>query len=1338
MKSLAVRTFALFALISLTVLPAACQTATPAKAPAPAPAVSRQASDDEPPIRVLELSNEYVFDAAGNYTRTKVHRYRVLTADGLDEASDFEAEWQPWYMARPEVSVRVVDPRGGVHPVEAASLVESNVDQSSPGVLSDKRVLRAPLPGLEVGSTVEERVVWRTTKPYSPAGIVHSYFFGGPVPVDATRLVIDAPESLPLRHRVLDAKVSFKEEKTNGRRRLTFAGGPYDALESLEPLQVPEVAPWPEVAFSTGKSWQDVARVYDATVNRALEGADLTATAQSVVSSADLPRTKAQKLLAWARSHVRYADVELGDASYEPAKPSETLRRGYGDCKDQAVLLTGLLRASGLDAHVVLVRTGPGEDVREDLPGFGSFDHAIVMVAGKEPIYMDPTASYYPAGVLPSGEQGRLALIVAPATEALSRMPELPASANAYIEEREIYFSDFEGGRVVETTTAAGIQEAILRASYSGSRDSIQSQLDGYTTQEYGASAGTKVDFGAVTELEKPLRVRLEVPKASRVVTDLDQAAVMFLTSTLLSPLPRSLLSTETRRTPARLPSAFRSEVRYHVVPPKGFVLAEQPKFEPIDVGPAKLSRTVAQNRDGSLSAVFRFEIAKTRLEAKEVEALRVGVRSLDEQASTLVRFMHEGAKLVAEGKLREGMDVYRRSLGTPMGRIRFASALLDAGLVEDARREARKAVELGPNMAVTHRQLGFILLHDTVGRQLVAGFDREGAMAEFRKAMELDPKDVTARVNLAIALERDANGVKSRNAADLRRALELYDAIDPVQITDISGVDYSNNVIEVLFQLGRFDEALQRLGKRPPERAAHNYRAVAVAATRGAPAAIDEVVRVALNDESRAQVLASAAAYLYMLRRYPEAAALYEAAARTGKEAATYRESARQLRLARKYETLTFSDKNPEDFVKLAMLRVVLGTGSGPLYAEASDLSAAEAERQIWSLRREFIRQLKGVPADSVVDVLIASWKLTRETKGPIEIVHAEMGTGKMTFTLVREGGVYRLLSVSDDVAYGVCAGALHAVKELKDAEAKPWLDLGKKMATSVSAADELDAPLMQRAWGRGGDIRAATGCLCIGHADARRLVNLLVESRDRVKDPEQQRAVDQALTLAALRAEDGARALEASGRLLAVFPKSTTALHLRFDVLSLTNRHDELRAALKKALASAPGDPYLLALKAQLEDRTGHFDEAGKTWRKLLDAGRASELVYNNAAWSGLFQGKPTEQADIDVVLQGTKTPWGNTVNALHTLAMLYADAGRANEARQTLQLVVDKQESHVLEPKDYLVLGRIAELYGLEDLARDAYDRVTKSPGGSLSTSWDLAQKRRAGLGKALERK
>ena len=61
------------------------------------------------------------------------------------------------------------------------------------------------------------------------------------------------------------------------------------------------------------------------------------------MASSDAPVAKADKLLAWLRDRVRYVGVEFGDSSIIPRPPSETLGHGYGDSKDQAVLLVGLL-----------------------------------------------------------------------------------------------------------------------------------------------------------------------------------------------------------------------------------------------------------------------------------------------------------------------------------------------------------------------------------------------------------------------------------------------------------------------------------------------------------------------------------------------------------------------------------------------------------------------------------------------------------------------------------------------------------------------------------------------------------------------------------------------------------------------------------------------------------------------------------------------------------------------------------------------------------------------------------------------------------------------------------
>src|SRR4051812_40970118 len=71
---------------------------------------------------------------------------------------------------------------------------------------------------------------------------------------------------------------------------------------------------------------------------------------------------------------------------------------------------------------------GPGPDVNSDLPGMNEFDHAIVYVpppaGGGEPLWIDATAEYSQVGTLPSMDQGRLALIIAEGTTALTPTPE--------------------------------------------------------------------------------------------------------------------------------------------------------------------------------------------------------------------------------------------------------------------------------------------------------------------------------------------------------------------------------------------------------------------------------------------------------------------------------------------------------------------------------------------------------------------------------------------------------------------------------------------------------------------------------------------------------------------------------------------------------------------------------------------------------------------------------------------------------------------------------------------------------------------------------------------------
>ena len=101
------------------------------------------------------------------------------------------------------------------------------------------------------------------------------------------------------------------------------------------------------------------------------------------------------------------------------------------------------------------------------------------------------------------------------------------------------------------------------------------------------------------------------------------------------------------------------------------------------------------------------------------------------------------------------------------MHHLQVAKVLLEAGMGEAARSEARLAVKLDPNSALAERTLADILKHDLVGRNMRAGSDMGGAADAYRAAIKLDPDDHTAQGESG-----HSAGVRLRRAA-LRRPVE-------------------------------------------------------------------------------------------------------------------------------------------------------------------------------------------------------------------------------------------------------------------------------------------------------------------------------------------------------------------------------------------------------------------------------------------------------------------------------------------------------------------------------------------------------------------------------------
>lgn len=611
-------------------------------------------------VAVLLAETRYEYDEAGRETYTYRLVYRIASAAAHESWSALEEGWSPWHQERPRLRARVITPDGAVHALDPATIAENAEAASSPEMFDDGRLLRAPLPATGPGAVVEQEVMVRETAPFFAGGTVRIRPLSMPVPVRLSRTIVEAPAGAPLRWatRLLPG-VTPREETAGGRRRLTFEARDLPAFATPEPGLPPETPRFAYVAFSTGRSWADIARRYSAIVDQVIRGADLQAFLRSAGAPAASQMETIERLLARISQEIRYTGIELGEGWLIPRAPAETLRRKLGDCKDKAVLLTALLRASDIPAYVALLNAGEGDpDVEEALPGLGGFNHAIVVVPGSPAVWIDPTDPYARAGELPVDDQGRLALIASPTAGGLVRTPEAAAADNRELETRDVHLADLGPARVIETTRYWGAAERALRAYYAG----LEAATARRRLEQYAAAAyeGILTSFGhsQPEDLSQPFRLHLEVSETGRGVTGAAGAAVAVFPGALLERLPDDLLPAEGEEAGAAEARAadyvftrpFQAETRYRVVPPAGFVPRPLPAGRTRRLGPVTLSEEYQAGADRVVTATLRLDVGKRRISPAELDALRQGVREVLGEKPVLILYEQAGESRLAAG----------------------------------------------------------------------------------------------------------------------------------------------------------------------------------------------------------------------------------------------------------------------------------------------------------------------------------------------------------------------------------------------------------------------------------------------------------------------------------------------------------------------------------------------------------------------------------------------------------------------------------------------------------------------------------------------------------------
>ena len=1307
---------------------------------------------------VLLEELHYVFDAEGRATTSSRLVFRVVDETAIDEWSTVQTEWAPWYQERPVIAARVVGKDGSVHTLDPKSVTESAARDESPDIFSDNRILRAPLPGMAAGVVVEQVITYRDRNPLFDTGTTGRLVFGRYVPVDRTRLVIDAPSTLAIAFvNKTDPAIEPARTESNGRQQIVFEAGRLEAVEDLEWNLPYDESAMPYVAFSTGTSWQLVAQRYTEIVEKQIgDPAAVEPFLRKAIGKTTDRREIVKKALAAIQKNIRYAGMEVGEGSIVPRTPKDVLALKYGDCKDKATLLVTMLRAAGIPAHVALLNAGTDLDIDASLPSLGRFNHVIVRVGGDDPFWVDPTDEFSPAGVLPVADQDRLALVASAETTDLTRTPASESSANFIRETRTFLLSEEGKSAITEITEATGGYDAVIRRQAAETeKKTYRESMENYAKQVYGAEALKDFAITDPRDLSTPFRMTIEMTNAERGQTgDIDAAAAV-VPSGLLDLLPWALRAPDPEDDETGKPKKPRTrdfvvampyvkEFQYRIVPPPGFAARTLPESETRALGTASLTTKYEVASDGAVLATLRFDSGKRRLTPAEMEATRKAVNALDESNAVIVGFDSIGWSKLNAGDIGGALTEFRRLAALhpkePLHHVQAGRAYFLGGMAEAAREELRRAIALDAKYAPAHRMLGIALQHDLLAREFRKGFDLPAAIAEYRKAKELAPKEVGTRAELAKLLTRGNDGDFFSEGARLDEAIDEYKAI----AEELDDVTYEGELLTAMAHAGRFDEMKARAKDVKNDHQRLSALVVAAAATEGIDAALREAASV--DTGVRRTVLSDAFQKLLQLRLYQQSATLLDQASQGTPNATQVRPLLDMLRRATRTEDLTFGD-DPKGIVgRLYML----GSTEEDLAEAARDITAS------WLVAFEDALPKRDDEDDETSSTLLMARTKAKAEGLPIRIA-AEIGLGGFDFTqdgddatgyrvrarprtgvpgteqfastyyVVRENGRY-VVAATGPASIGVTA--LHFAEKGELETARIWLNWAREELSAGGGDDPLSGTPFTALWPKGNasatedEIRAAAASLLqADRSYSTAAIPLLVAARDLVPEPLRVR-IDLALAAAYTQADQFDQVLPVARRIFEAAPDSSSAFMLYAGTLVEDGRVDEARRMAESRLERMPSDVDALRLLSHAATSVNEFDAAQAHMQRIIDHSQPEAGDYNNLAWNALFTGKAFDQAiayaNQAVSLSGS---WG----AIHTLAALYAEDGKSLEARTKLLEAMDSAGHEEPSSVDWYVLGRIAENYGATEAALAAYERVTEPKRARATSTWQLARRR-----------
>lgn len=187
-----------------------------------------------------------------------------------------------------------------------------------------------------------------------------------------------------------------------------------------------------------------------------MEDEGLNKTVAEVTSGATTQREKAARIYKWVQDNMHYVAFEDSLEGFIPRQAADIYKRKFGDCKDMSSILTAMCRKAGIPAYFTWIGTRSKPYTYEETPLPLVDNHMICAInIDGQWIFLDGTHSLIPFGEVPSGLQGKQAMIAISEKEyKIVLVPETNAARNVFIDSTFIKINgkDLIGSSVMDFT----------------------------------------------------------------------------------------------------------------------------------------------------------------------------------------------------------------------------------------------------------------------------------------------------------------------------------------------------------------------------------------------------------------------------------------------------------------------------------------------------------------------------------------------------------------------------------------------------------------------------------------------------------------------------------------------------------------------------------------------------------------------------------------------------------------------------------------------------------------------------------------------------------------------